>query len=55
MPPLQHLSMKRSIIYQLFNNHIIQHVTASIATRKLIINLGRRVNLVSFNMQVSSF
>ena len=26
----------------------IQHVTASIATRKLLINLGQRVNVVSF-------
>ena len=28
----------------------IQHVTASIATSKQIINFGRRVNLVSFDI-----
>ena len=33
----------------------IHHVTASMATRKRITNLGRRVNLESFNIQVPCF
>ena len=34
---------------------LVDHVTASMATSRRIINLGRRVNLVPFNMRVPCF
>ena len=36
-------------------NLCVRHVTASTATSKQIINFGRRLKLVSFNMQVPCF